>query len=320
MAKYPGQQILFEVGTNVDLAKIYGVSERTIYRWKTKASQESGIIRPTSKRPSDTAIASFKGTRKALAKKYGVSERTVYRWLDKARSSRLNVPSRINKSKYIGAGILDIKGTNKELAKKFGVSERTITRWKTKARTETGLLPDLRKTGQYKLKRKGGYSRYEYIGDEAAFEQEFENAYDPNAVIEPPESEPLEPYEEPIEGPANYGDIPENDTLPDEFEDYADFGISDDMFGNLKGIEQSIFDNDLVNSDSIFWSLTYKERILYINNYLQYQYDLDPSQFYDPVTHKFRFDTEWVTNYIDIWGDEFENWAQNQFESDMYEI
>ena len=40
MANYPGSFILYEYGTASELAKLYGVSERTIFRWKSKARTE----------------------------------------------------------------------------------------------------------------------------------------------------------------------------------------------------------------------------------------------------------------------------------------
>lgn len=290
MAKYPGSQILFEVGTRSDLANIYGVSERTIYRWLNKAAAESGLSpRVNKKMPKASTLAKFKGTRKQLAQKYGVSERTVYRWLNKARGDVI-IPDRKARSKYPGAAILNEKGTNQELADSYGVSKRTISRWKAKARLEI-TSPTVSETAPYQ--------------------------FVPETPIDDLFSEPTP---EEFAAPDIPGqDIDFTDEIPEEFEDYADFDISEDMFGNLKNIRESILNNDLSGSE-IFKSLTYKEQILYMNNYLMYQYDQDPSQFYDPVTHKFRFDTEWVTQFIDIWGDEFDEWVSNQFDSDMYEI
>jgi transposase-like protein len=75
MAKYPGSFIINEVGTRKDLANIYGVSERTIYRWLNKAAEESGLSPKISKKrhPRPETLINFKGTRKALAKKYNVT-------------------------------------------------------------------------------------------------------------------------------------------------------------------------------------------------------------------------------------------------------
>lgn len=137
MANYPGAFILNEVGTNKELANIYGVSERTIYRWKDKAKKETGAKEKKPTRPRTSTLINFKGTRKQLAKKYGVSERTAYRWLQKAKEQGAEIPSRQKKSTYPGAQILIEYGTNKELAKAYNVSERTIARWKRRARLET---------------------------------------------------------------------------------------------------------------------------------------------------------------------------------------
>lgn len=312
MANYPGSQILFEVGTRSELANIYGVSERTIYRWLNKASAESGLSPKVKKKahPRPETLANFKGTRKQLAKKYGVSERTAYRWLNKARQGGSLIPSRA-KNNYPGADVINnllatVPLTNKQIADQYGVSERTAARWIRKARQDNpALLPDLRKTGEYKLTRKGGYSRYERVTQEEPF------------TIPEPSPEFDIPDEQPFEEP-DYS-LPPEDEIPEDFDDFADFDISEEMFGNLKGINEVVLSNDLTDSD-IFRGLTYKEKILYLNNYLMYQYDQDRSQFYDRATHRFRFDTEWVTQYVDIWGDEFDNWVERQFESDMYEI
>ena len=281
MAKYPGSQIIFEVGTRSELANIYGVSERTIYRWLNKAAAESGLSPKVKKKihPRPETLANFKGTRKQLAKKYGVSERTVYRWLNKAAQGGTSIPTRRTKSNYPGVEILATPGTNKQLAEKFGVSSRTISRWKSKARVDA-LYDDIQQEGQI-------------------------NQQDPLSDFEIPDDTP----EVDIPEIDNF-ELPPEDEIPEDFDDFADFDISEEMFGNLKGITDS----------AIFRGLTYKEKILYLNNYLMYQYDQDRSQFYDRATHRFRFDTEWVTEYVDIWGDEFDNWVERQFESDMYEI
>ena len=134
--KYPGAFILNEYGTNKELSKIYGVSERTIYRWKSKAKAETGARSKKPTRPRASTLQKFKGTRKELAKKYGVSERTAYRWLKQARQKGYEIESRQKKPKYPGMEILEIEGTNKELAERFNVSERTIARWKRRARAE----------------------------------------------------------------------------------------------------------------------------------------------------------------------------------------
>lgn len=137
MANYPGAFILNEVGTNKELASIYGVSERTIYRWKDKAKNETGVRSKKPTRPRVSTLKKFKGTRKELAKKYGVSERTAYRWIQQARAKGADIPSRQKKVTYPGAEILLDTGTIKQIADKYNVSERTISRWKQKARIDT---------------------------------------------------------------------------------------------------------------------------------------------------------------------------------------
>ena len=142
-SKYPGIQILYEVGTRQELAQSYGVSERTMYRWLNKAKSQT---KERQEYPGAGPIARFKGTRKELAAKYNISERTAYRWLKKARESGADIPSRQAKSKYPGTAILDERGTNKSIGDRFGVSEATIRRWKNRARSESeaaGIPEDL---------------------------------------------------------------------------------------------------------------------------------------------------------------------------------
>ena len=145
MSKYPGSQILYEYGTLKELASSWGVSERTISRWKNKAMSETGM-KPKSKKPRLSTIAKFKGTRKELAEKYNISERTAYRWLNKAREKGLEVENRQKKAKYPGEQILYEYGTLKEIASSWGVSERTISRWKARAKAEQEPEPPISET------------------------------------------------------------------------------------------------------------------------------------------------------------------------------
>lgn len=137
-SKYPGFQILYEVGTRQELAQSYGVSERTMYRWLNKAKAQT---KERQEYPGAGPLARFKGTRKELAAKYNISERTAYRWLKKARESGANIPSRQAKSNYPGAAILDERGTNKSIGDRYGVSEATVRRWKNRARSEAAGMP-----------------------------------------------------------------------------------------------------------------------------------------------------------------------------------
>ena len=141
ISKYPGIQILYEVGTRQELAQSYGVSERTMYRWLNKAKAQT---KERQQYPGAGPISRFKGTRKELAAKYNISERTAYRWLKKARESGADIPSRQAKSKYPGTAILDERGTNKSIGDRYGVSEATIRRWKNRALTEevTAGIPE----------------------------------------------------------------------------------------------------------------------------------------------------------------------------------
>lgn len=282
MAKYPGFSILYEVGSRKELAQSYGVSERTIYRWLNKAAKESGIApKAAVKFPGAKKISAFKGSRKAMAAKYGVSERTIYRWLNKARSQGATIPSRANKSKYPGQQILYEVGTNKELAQSYGVSPRTISRWKRKA----------------------------------ADQQEIEeiNRGLPEEIITEPEEEELGEFPEEI-----ITEEPETEEPKIEFEGKE---FEDESQQTLYDITERLLnpDNDLLADNSIFKTLSIEEQMDYIDMYLQYQYELDEHQFYNPETHVMDFSPDFVSN-INIWGDEFEDWAQKQRDYGMYEI
>lgn len=325
MAKYPGSFIINEVGTRKELAGIYGVSERTIYRWLNRAAKESGLSpHPKKAAPTPAELASFKGTRAQLAANYGVSPRTAYRWLAKARAQQdTTLPggsglSRVVRSKYPGVEILNVSGTNKQLADLYDVSPRTVSRWKRKAKIESGqLLPDLRKTGQWKLKRKGGYSRYEYIGDEAAFEQMTEEAYQPENVIEPPE-EYIEPiYEEPIEAPEEPEEMDELFEVEDLDPLFEQMGISPEMADNLVGIIDSLEDFNFIDN-KIFNDLDYNNKIIYMYEYLEFKYSRNPYLFYN--SNKVAdFSPDFVLNNPKIWAD-FNSWIELFQESQTYEI
>ena len=283
MTKYPGSQILYEIGTRTDLAKSYGVSERTIYRWLAKAAKESGITPELkTKYPGAKKIEKFKGTRKQLAMRYGVSERTAYRWINKARAEGAAPESRLPKSKYPGAHILLEDGTNKEIAERYNVSTRTIQRWMKKAEKEVSeepKTPDQKKAEEF---------------DEEEWKATQEE-------ITTPDDEQQKFEDEFFQEEANKEEIDEKEQV-------------------LEQIGQILLDNPfLVSESSIFRDLLPEEQTQYLDAYIQYQYDLDEHQFYDPETHTMSFDPDFVSN-INIWGDEFEEWVNKQFSSDMYEV
>lgn len=282
MANYPGIQILYEVGTRKELALSYGVSERTIYRWLNRAAAESGLTPKLSvKFPGAKKIEAFKGTRKQLAAKYGVSERTAYRWINKAKAQGANIPSKANKSKYPGEQILYEVGTNKELAQSYGVSPRTVSRWKKKAR------------------------------DKQEIDQI--NRGLPEEIITEPEVEELGEF------PEEY--ITEEPGTEEPTIEFEGREFEDESQQTLYDITERLLnpDNELLSDNSIFKTLSVEEQMDYIDMYLQYQYELDEHQFYNPETHKMDFSPDFVSN-INIWGDEFEDWAQKQHDYGMYEI
>ena len=313
MAKYPGFMILNEIGTRADLARAYGVSERTIYRWLNKAAKESGtqlkVKQPT--RPRMSTLEKFKGTRKQLAKKYGVSERTVYRWLNKAQLQGKEVQRR-KPAKYPGPGILNDKRTNKQLATEFNVSERTISRWKRKARLDalrdyTDEVNGIRDTTP----------PLEDVGEP----WEVPEPEDIGEPWEVPEPEDVgEPWEVPeSEDVGEPWEVPEYDYYEDDRPEWDKLGISEETYNNLRDIIADITNNDLLTENSAFNNLEDFRAIQYMNKYIEYQYRLDPAQFYDPVTREERFDSDWVSA-LPIWGEEFEMWLIEQMETDNYEL
>lgn len=285
MAKYPGAFILNEVGTNKELAQIYGVAERTIYRWKNQARAELGAKPKKPTRPRLSTLENFKGTRKELAKKYKVSERTAYRWLAQAREKGAEIPSRQKISVYPGADILVQKGTTKELADRYNVSETTIRRWKRKAITET----------------------------EKPTETPIESPID-EFIDEEPENE--YPFDEPFE---EFTDEPIEEVTADTWTDEHTIAnlaeISDLLTFGSYGLTDPVLDQD----KSLYYTLDPSEQLQYLDSYLRFQYREDEHQFYDEATKTWMYDPDdpTVTNpgYIDnmdIWGSDFEDWLSWQ--------
>lgn len=283
--KYPGDFILNEIGSNKELANAYGVSERTIYRWKNKARIETGERKKKPTRPRLKTLETFKGTRKQLAKKYGVSERTAYRWLKQAREQGADIKSRQKASKYPGVDILDEDGTNKELAAKYNVSESTIKRWKRRALSEdivevTSLFG---KQGNFEDLLHNGPAVPEF------FDEIINN----------------EPIEEPFEVP-DIEDLVEVEELPE---------YSDAYKQQLDDIINMLDNAKLIDKDSTFNDLDDELKQIYINDYIQYQWDENPYQFNqsppDDPNGPDISDPEKISN-INIWGAEFETWLKNQ--------
>lgn len=312
MAKYPGSFIINEVGTRKELAGIYGVSERTIYRWLNRAAKESGQSpHPKKAAPTPAELAAFKGTRAQLAESYGVSPRTAYRWLAKARQDGTVQDNRRQRSKYPGSEILNISGTNKEIAEIYDVSPRTVSRWKRKARLEkvsesqpVGVQPVTPQVQQPAPQQPQTIE--EYLRD----------AYEPENIIEPPE-EYIEPvYEEPIEAPEEQEEIDE--LFEVESIDLDELGISEDMAKTLTATADMIEDLGFIDND-IYNDLTPTEKLIYLNSYLEYKYNENPYLFYNKETHSFDFSPDYTLNHARIWGD-FDSWIDMFQESQMYEI
>lgn len=332
MAKYPGSFIINEVGTRKELADIYGVSERTIYRWLNRAGKESGLSpKPKQRKPRLSTLENFKGTRKELARKYGVSERTAYRWLEKAKKQGASITPRAKNSKYPGAQVIqnilqNEAVTNKEIAERYDVPVNTVRSWIRRAKMELpSLVPDLRKTGQYKLRRKGGFSRYEYIGDEQAFEQDFEDAYNPETMEEPDFDNGYDfipDYEESDEEPFEV-DYESEWEWNDDYEDT----FSEHEWSNLSELTQQLlkdFDWLPENSDyRYFRDFTPYKMARYIDAYLRFQWGEDEHQFYDESTHTWMYKPDdpnvfspGYIKYMDIWGEQFTDWLSWQTDNE----
>ena len=274
-SKYPGIQILYEVGTRQELAQSYGVSERTMYRWLNKAKAQT---KERQAYPGAGPIARFKGTRKELAAKYNISERTAYRWLKKARESGADIPSRQAKSRYPGTAILDERGTNKSIGDRFGVSEATIRRWKNRARLE-------------------------------------------EEAISTPEPLPFDEFEqedftpeEPITGPESILDEDLEDLLGEESEEYKDY----DTFTNVGDLVDDIINMDKLSPNSEFLKLDPMVQREYMFAYIKYQSQHNKDLYYwvEKVGMS-DIPSEDIAS-LNIWGDSFETFVQEQIALDEY--
>lgn len=271
-SKYPGFQILYEVGTRQELAQSYGVSERTMYRWLNKAK---ALTKERQQYPGAGPISRFKGTRKELAAKYNISERTAYRWLKKARESGANIPSRQAKSKYPGLTILDEQGTNKSIGDRYGVSEATVRRWKNRAQSEAeaaGIPEDLIS---------------EEIGDI------LEGPAEPESVL---------------------GDDLE-DLLGEQPEEYKDY----DTFTNVGDLVDDVINMGVLSEGSEFLNLEPTVQREYMYAYIKYQSQHNKDLYYwvEKVGMS-DIPSEDIAS-LNIWGDSFETFVQEQIALDEYE-
>ena len=278
MANYPGAFILNEVGTNKELANIYGVSERTIYRWKDKAKKETGAKAKKPTRPRTSTLINYKGTRKQLAKKYGVSERTAYRWLQKAREQGAEIPSRQKKSTYPGAQILIEYGTNKDLAKAYNVSERTIARWKRRARLETE-------------------EPFEVLPPDEAPEQ---------PTIPPASEEPTTEFEDLFE-------VEDTEGLEDNYSEHELYNLTSiaDLLTDPQApvLKENSLYNDLSPNEQLIYIDSYL-RFQYGEDEHQFYDESTHQMMYDPDDPNLT-SPGFIAN-LDIWKDDFEEWLSWQ--------
>ena len=303
MAKYPGDIILNEIGTRAEMAKAYGVSERTIYRWLNKAADESGVkLRAKARRPRTSTLEKFTGTRKQLAKKYGVSERTAYRWLKKARDAGADIQVRQRRSKYPGPSILADQRTARQIADELGVTPQTVRRWKRRAMVETAHKPEPQQPQQ----PLDTTPPLEDVGEPW-------EVPDPEDVGEPWE---VPPPDEDIGEP---WEVPESEY--DYQEEYADlYGIEESLFDNLADIAALLQDTELIDPDSKFWDIEPNMRIIYLSEYISYQADRNPKMFYE-VTGEWGnipLDDPELIASVNIWGEDFNFWLEEQIDIDNY--
>lgn len=288
---YPGSFILNEVGTNKELATIYGVSERTIYRWKKKARIETGEKVKKPRRPRLSTLQNFKGTRKQLARKYGVSERTAYRWLQNAKQQGADIPSRKKSVMYPGGEILNEKATNRELAEKYDVSTRTIIRWKNRAKNE-----------------KENLFGKQPAGDDFISEMQESVFNDPNFDVNN--------FVDDI-----FGETPQVEFDVDQFNDSEMWEVPEPVelspttIENIENISNMLVEFELIDADSKFFQIPDEMKSMFMYEYIQFQYTENPYQFNqspDPEGPSLN-DPEKIAN-INIWGDEFEMWLNMKFE------
>lgn len=279
-SKYPGIQILYEVGTRQELAQSYGVSERTMYRWLNKAKAQT---KERQEYPGAGPISRFKGTRKELAEKYNISERTAYRWLNKARESGAVIPSRQAKSKYPGTAILDERGTNKSIGDRYGVSESTIRRWKNRAKSD--------------IKAAGMPS--EVLTPDQLPQEIFTPDQLPEEVIAEPESV--------------LGDDLE-DLLGEQPEEYKDY----DTFTNVGDLVDDVINMGVLSEKSEFLNLDPTVQREYMYAYIKYQSQHNKDLYYwvEKVGMS-DIPSEDIAS-LNIWGDSFETFIQEQIALDKY--
>lgn len=276
-SKYPGFGVLYELGTKADIAKSYGVSERTVYRWLNKAKAETAPKRQSY--PGAQTIQQFRGTRKELAQKFGISERTAYRWLNKAKAEGANIPSRQRPSRFPGVGILDEEGSNVAIGRKYGVSEATVRRWKKQA--AAGLPEEIYTPEQLPQE----------IYTPEQLPEEVLTPEMPEEIITPEEPLPELPEEIITEEP---GDETESDKMDSE---------------SIEQLHQLLYDYDVFVENSLFHTLDKSKQYEYLIAYINYQGELNPYRFYNKEIHDFDYSPEFVST-INMWGDEFETYLQ----------
>lgn len=222
--------------------------------------------------------------------------------------------------------LANFQGTRKELANKYKVSERTVYRWLAAAKDKGVDIQSRAKTSKYPgpeilASKKTNKKLAEEYDVSVRTINRWKNQA--RAELTPEELTPTEQTpqgtveetpEAPIESTEEIFEVP--DTIDEE---YADLDMDPRQIDDLIAISDMLTEQDLLSADSMFNQLTGAEKVTYISKYIEYQMDYNPQLFYDKESGEFRTDPDWLQG-LNIWGDEFEEWVHEQFESDMYEI
>jgi transposase len=232
------------------------------------------------------------GTRKELAAAYGVSERTIYRWMNKARAETGEKKAKPRRPRL--STLENFKGTRKELAKKYGVSERTVYRWLDKAKKQGAEIPSRQK----KKIAKDMSMPEEIITPDMLPEEIFTPDQLPEEIITEPEPESLGE------------DIEDIFDLPEE-EAYA-------TFTDVNNLIEDVINMDKLSPDSAFLGLDKSMQREYMYAYIKYQSQHNKDLYY--WIEKIGMDdipSESIAS-LNIWGDSFETFVQEQIELDKY--
>ena len=84
-----------------------------------------------------------------------------------------------------------------------------------------------------------------------------------------------------------------------------------DYVDDLQILSELLFNNELLNDNSIFWDIPASDKLKFLDAYIMYQDDQNHTLFYNHETHDFDYSPDFVSS-INIWGDEFETWLRRE--------